>query len=375
MQFKDVIGHTELKKHLIELVQQDQIPHAQLFLGHEGVGSLPLALAFAQYLVCENKQAEDSCGTCSECNKSQKWIHPDIHYTYPVVPKKPNKPSLSTDYIVEWRKALAENPYLNEVDWLQFIEAENRQGNISADEARSIIRDLSLKSYESKYKIQLIWLAEALGKEGNILLKLLEEPPPNTILILISENADLILPTIISRCQITKIHSLSESEIEEALIKKGIPKLKAQQIAFLSNGSFNDALSIAEKEIDDITYTLIQWMKVSIHFDTAAMIKWVDDFSKQGREKIKTFLEYTEHVVRETMLTGYQKNYQPKLNNEELKIAQALKKYFKNYEQIHSLIQLLDKKHYEIERNVNAKIVLLSTSIQMHQIIKGIKQT
>lgn len=375
MQFKDVIGHTELKKHLIELVRQDQIPHAQLFLGHEGVGSLPLALAFAQYLVCENKQAEDSCGTCSECNKSQKWIHPDIHYTYPVVPKKPNKPSLSTDYIVEWRKALAENPYLNEVDWLQFIEAENRQGNISADEARSIIRDLSLKSYESKYKIQLIWLAEALGKEGNILLKLLEEPPPNTILILISENADLILPTIISRCQITKIHSLSESEIEEALIKKGIPKLKAQQIAFLSNGSFNDALSIAEKEIDDITYTLIQWMKVSIHFDTAAMIKWVDDFSKQGREKIKTFLEYTEHVVRETMLTGYQKNYQPKLNNEELKIAQALKKYFKNYEQIHSLIQLLDKKHYEIERNVNAKIVLLSTSIQMHQIIKGIKQT
>jgi DNA polymerase-3 subunit delta' len=371
MQFKQVIGHQEAKQHLIDLVKKDNIPHAQLFLSSVGVGSLPLALAFAQYMVCENKQEDDSCGVCGECIKSQKLIHPDIHYTYPVVPKKSGKPSLSADYIVEWRKVLLNNPYIDENNWLQSIEAENKQGNITADEARAIIRNLSLKSYESRYKIQIIWLAEALGKEGNILLKLLEEPPADTILILISENADQILPTIISRCQLLKLHQLSDAEIEDALIKKGVTRAKAQQVAFLSNGSFADALHIADKEIDDITYTLIDWMKQSIHYDIASLVKWVDELSKQGREKIKTFFEYTEHVVRETMLTGYQKGYQPKLNNEEMKVAQALKKYFTNYEQIHTLIRLLDEKHYEIERNVNAKIVLLSSSIKLHRIMKG----
>ena len=370
MQFKQIIGHKEVKQHLIELVKNNNIPHAQLFLGHSGVGSLPLTLAFAQYLVCENKQDDDSCGTCNECIKSQKLIHPDIHYTYPVVPKKSGKPSLSADYITEWRKSVLSNPYINENMWLQNIEAENRQGNITADEARAIIRDLSLKSYESKYKIQIIWLAEALGKEGNILLKLLEEPTDDTILLLISENPDQILPTIISRCQLIKLHPLNETEIEEALIRKGIPKNKAQQIAFLANGSITEALDIAEKEIDDITYTLIDWMKMSVRYDISSLVKWVDDLSKQGREKIKTFFEYTEHVVREAMLAKYQKAYTPKLNDEELKIAQALKKYLKHHAQIQELIRLLDEKYYEIERNVNAKIVLLSASIKLHQIMR-----
>ncbi|MEZ5036074.1 MAG: hypothetical protein R2760_01150 [Chitinophagales bacterium] len=370
MQFHQVIGHEEIKKHLIGLVQSNNIPHAQLFLSSSGVGSLPLTLAFAQYLVCENKHAEDSCGVCGECIKSSKMIHPDIHYTYPVVPKKSNKPSLSTDYIVEWRKIILNNAYIDESKWLQNIEAENRQGNISADEARTIIRDLSLKSYESRFKIQIIWLAEALGKEGNILLKLLEEPPEDTILLLLTENSDQILPTIISRCQLIKLHQLSDSEIEMALIKNGIPSTKAQKIAFLSNGSISEALEIAEKEIDDITYTLVDWMKLSIHYDIFALVKWVDELSKQGREKIKTFFEYTEHVVRETLLTKYQDAYIPKLNDEEIKIAQALKKYLKNHKQIHEFIQLLDEKYYEIERNVNGKIVLLSASLKLHFIIK-----
>jgi len=332
---------------------------------------LPLALAFAQYLVCTNKQALDSCGTCSECVKSQKLIHPDIHYTYPIIPKKSGKPSLSTDYIVEWRKAILDNSYIDVETWLQLIDAENKQGNISADEARNIIRNLSLKSYESEYKIHIIWLAEALGKEGNILLKLLEEPPENTILILISENQDAILPTIISRCQILKVNMLSDDEIEVALIKKGITKSKAQQVAFLANGNLMHAYQISEKEIDDITYTLISWMKCTTSFDVNAILKWVDEQAKMGREKIKAFLEYTEHVFRETMLQQYQANYVPKLNDEELKIAKALRKYFHHYNQIHEVIKLLDQKYYEVERNVNAKVLLTSASLKMNQLLRN----
>jgi DNA polymerase-3 subunit delta' len=370
MQFKDVVGQQELKNHLIETIKHGNIPHAQLLLSTAGAGALPLALAFAQYLVCENKQENDSCGTCSECIKSQKLIHPDIHYTYPIIPKKSNKPSLSVDYIAEWRKAITNNPYIDEDAWLQQIDAENKQGNISADEARNIIKNLSLKSYESEYKIHIIWLAEALGKEGNILLKLLEEPTEKTILLLISENQDAILPTIISRCQILKVNMLFDAEIEDALIKKGLARSKAQQIAFLANGNLVQALQISEKEIDDITFTLISWMKCTTSFDVNAMLKWVDEQAKTGREKIKSFFEYTEHVFRETMLSAYQPNYTPKLNEEEQKIAKALGKYLKNFNQTHEIIKLLDQKYYEVERNVNAKVLLMSTSLKMNQLLR-----
>lgn len=369
MKFADIVGQDELKDHLLYIVKKGNVPHAQLFLSTAGTGALPLALAFAQYLVCTNKQEKDSCGQCNECIKSQKLIHPDIHYTYPIVPKKSGKPSLSTDYITEWRKAITTNAYLDVETWLQLIDAENKQGNISADEARKIISNLSLKSYESEYKIHIIWLAEALGKEGNILLKLLEEPTDKTILILISENQDAILPTVISRCQILKINRISEEEIETALIKKGIPKSKAQQVAFLANGNLMHAFQIAEKEIDDITYTLISWMKCITSFDVNAMLKWIDEQAKSGREKIKSFFEYTEHVFRETMLQQYQTNYKPKLNDEELKIAKALHKYFQHYHQIQEIVRLLDKKYYEVERNVNAKVLLMSTTLKMYQLL------
>ncbi|HNL07509.1 MAG TPA: hypothetical protein PKH93_08045, partial [Chitinophagales bacterium] len=200
MQFKQIIGQTNTKRYLMESAQHDHISHAQLFLGNEGCGALSLALAFAQYVNCSNRQTDDSCGRCSNCKKSQKLIHPDIHYCYPTIGSK----AKSTDLLTEWREAVLKNPYMNVFQWLQHLKADNKQGNITAEECEDIIRKLSFTTYEAPYKILLLWMPEYLGKEGNRLLKIIEEPPPNTLFLLVAENANLVLNTILSRTQLLR---------------------------------------------------------------------------------------------------------------------------------------------------------------------------
>ena len=233
MLFKEIIGQIETKKQLVELIQHNRLSHALLFLGKEGNGSLQLAVGLAQYLTCEKvnqkvkdqnsevslfgeepttsiqQQAtsNDSCGLCSSCIKAQHLIHPDIHFSYPVVTKKSGSPPISTDYISEWREFIKNYPYGNVYDWLQFIGAENKQGNITAQECNDIIRKLNLKSFESEYKILILWMPEYLGNEGNKLLKLIEEPPPNTLFILVAENESLILT---NHCQPLPVNKNSD---------------------------------------------------------------------------------------------------------------------------------------------------------------------
>lgn len=371
MQFSNVVGQKNVKDHLLDMARREAIPHTQLFLSYPGAGGLPMALAFAQYLVCEQRGDTDSCGVCPACHKAGRLIHPDIHFTYPIIARKPSPhPSLSTDYIQEWRTVIAQNPYVNELEWLNAIEAENKQGNISADEARAIIRNLSLKPFESKYKIHIIWMAEALGKEGNILLKLLEEPTEDTILILIAENAEEVLPTILSRCQLVKLNLLDDDSIREGLAGRGVAADKAARVAFLAQGSFSEALQIAEKEIDDSTLLLTDWLKFTVRMQPALLMKWIDEHSKLGREQLKAFLEYMLHILRETMMAMSQQDYKPRLNSEEKKIAQSLFKYL-DLQKMEQIIQLIDQKHYEIERNINPKIIFLNLSVKIHKIISS----
>ncbi|HZE86132.1 MAG TPA: hypothetical protein VE035_17555, partial [Puia sp.] len=207
MSFENVIGHSDIRQRLVELVQHNRLSHALLFLGNEGCGALPMALAFAQFIVCEKVKegAADACGICPACVKARQLVHPDIHFSYPVIPRKSGDKPVSSDYSSEWREFMTQYPYGNAYDWLQFIGAENKQGNITAQECSDIIRKLSLKSFESGYKILLLWMPEYLGNEGNKLLKLIEEPPPDTLFILVAENESLILPTILSRTQLVKI--------------------------------------------------------------------------------------------------------------------------------------------------------------------------
>src|SRR5688572_13737850 len=269
MQVKDILGQLEVKNNLVELVQHNRLSHALLFISREGDGGLPLSLAFAQYIVCNSvnkRQAgaagsslfgestspasnapnlAESCGVCAACIKAGQLVHPDIHFSYPVVTKKTGSPPISTDYISEWREFIKNYPYGNVYDWLQFIGAENKQGNITAHECNDIIRKLNLKSFESEYKILVMWLPEYLGNEGNKLLKLIEEPPANTLFILVAENESLILPTILSRCQVVRIPALETADIETALIERNKTEATiARQVAGVSEGNYREALQL-----------------------------------------------------------------------------------------------------------------------------------
>jgi DNA polymerase-3 subunit delta' len=394
MQFKDIIGQAEVKNNLVELVQHNRLSHALLFLGKEGSGVLSLALAFAQYVVCEtvngkskhtinvslfgdepqpaadNRQlTTDSCGTCPACTKSQQFVHPDIHFSYPVVTKKPGTPPISTDYIAEWREFIRDYSYGNVYDWLQFIGAENKQGNITANECNDIIRKLNLKSFESEYKILILWMPEYLGNEGNKLLKQIEEPPPNTLFILVAENESLILPTIVSRCQLVKIPALETSEVEEALITRNkTAAAVARQAASISEGNYREALQMLQHAEDDWQGLLREWLNAMLKTGPIAQTKWVEEISKLGREKQKQFLRYFNHLLEQAIRSRIIGN-ETNIPEKERDFADRLNK-IAGIEQQQAIIEELDRATYYIERNANAKILFHALTIKLYHIIR-----
>ena len=236
MLLNQVAGQQMAKEGLLRMWQNDHLPHAMLFSGAEGTGGLPLALAFAQFIFCTNKQGYDACGQCNDCHKASRLEHADLHMSFPSIPPKPNTKAMSRYYIQQFREFIVQTPYGTTYDWLQFINAENKQGNITAEECREIIENLSLKSYEGGKKVQIIWRPEYFGKEGNILLKLIEEPPADTVLILVAEEPETILPTILSRTQIIRLAPVSAADIAQGLTDRSLadPK-KAAQVAHISH--------------------------------------------------------------------------------------------------------------------------------------------
>src|ERR1700709_1187990 len=247
MQFKQIVGQDAIKQRLMNTVNENRVSHAQLFLGPEGSGSLALAVAYAQYLCCEDKQPDDSCGVCSSCRKYQKLMHPDLHFSYPFFAKHKDDNALT--FIEEWREAFLANPYLNLDTWRGYLEAENKQANINIAECHQIIKKLSFKPFESEYKVLILWLPEYLDKSGNALLKIIEEPQPNTLFLLVAQNQDLILNTILSRTQLIKIPSLSYTDIKDYLIREqNQTETEAAEIAYLSNGNLTEALSLLQHD-------------------------------------------------------------------------------------------------------------------------------
>ena len=400
MQFKNIIGQTEVKEQLVQMIQHNRLSHALLFLGKEGSGSLSLAMAFAQYIVCENTggkpkpkataasmfdddesvitvqdslTATDACGICAACLKANELVHPDIHFSYPVIPRKSGDKPISTDYIKEWREFVNATPYANVYDWLQFIGAENKQGNITATECNDIIRKLNLKSFESEYKILIMWLPEFLGKEGNKLLKLIEEPPPNTLFLLVAENEEQILQTIISRTQLVKIPLLTNKEVEIALELQHVAPERAQQVAALSEGNYREALHLLQTAEDDWQGLLREWLNAILKGGPVAQVKWIDDISKQGREKQKQFVKYFIHLleqaVRLNAIGDDPQNTQSIAGNER-DFALRLNKLC-SLPQQEAIINELDKASYYIERNANAKMLFHALSIKLYHIISN----
>lgn len=379
MSFAQVIGQGRIRDGLIEMVRLNRLSHALLFLGNEGSGALPMAIAFSQYIVCERAAAEslpDACGDCPSCVKARQLIHPDIHFSYPVIPKKAGDKPVSSDYGSEWREFIARYPYGNAYDWLQFIGAENKQGNITAQECNDIIHKLSLKSFESGYKILILWMPEYLGNEGNKLLKLIEEPPADTLFLLVAENESLILPTILSRTQLVRIPLPDVADIASALEAgrqrsggfAGLGAEQARQIAVLSEGNYHEALQLLRHADNDWQGVLREWLNAILKNGPIAQVKWIDEISKLGREGQKQFLRYFNHLLEQALRLRYIDPAQLPIPDGEKDIALRLNK-IAGIGQQRAIVQELDNAAYYIERNAHAKMLFHALTIKLYHIL------
>ncbi|MCX8481134.1 MAG: hypothetical protein ORN58_04360, partial [Sediminibacterium sp.] len=298
--FNKVIGHESLKNTLTQIIQQNTIGHAYLFIGKEGSGALPLALSFAKLMVSLPPKMAFNLENIIETNeykRANSLTHPDLHFIFPTIKKK-DKNNLSSDFIQEFRTFIQENPYNNYYQWLQFIEAENKQGNISAEECNEIGKIVSIKPYESKYKILLIWMPELLGKEGNKLLKLIEEPPANTIFLLIAERKELILETILSRCQIIHVPSYTATEIMDGLTNLyQTPTEQATQIAAMVEGNFNTAISMLQNQPSEWLELIKNWLNYTLTNNVEKQLNLIEEMATLGREKQKQLLTYLLHLI------------------------------------------------------------------------------
>lgn len=376
MQFKDVIGQHAAKERLIRSVETGRVAQAMLILGKEGSGGLALAMALGQFLNCESPQTDDSCGVCNSCRKASKVAHPDIHFTYPVIRKKSGEPPISDDWAAEWREAVLDNPYQNPYEWLQSIKAENKQGNITVRECHQIIHKLNLKSFEGKYKVQIIWMPEYLGNEGNILLKIIEEPPENTVFLLVAENQDRILNTILSRTQVVQLPPIEDEEIAKAVSERfEIPQKEAAHISLVADGNFLSAIHLVRQDANEHADLFHQWLKNCFNRAhkqkrslASEMLDLVNQFGGLGRENQKTFCRYGLFFLREvlalkTMGSG-------RLPQDVLSFGTKVSELI-SYDGLNEMSELLNNLHYFIERNGNPKIQMMSLSLKAERILAG----
>jgi len=367
MQFKHIIGQDEVKQRLVGTVNDNRVSHAQLFLGPEGSGSLALAVAYAQYLSCEDKQPEDSCGICSSCRKYEKLVHPDLHFSYPFFAKDKNDTALT--FIEQWREAFLANPYLSLDLWRGYLDAENKQANINIAECHQIIKKLSFKPFESAYKVLILWLPEYLDKEGNSLLKIIEEPQPNTLFLLVAQNQDQILNTILSRTQLVKISPLGYDDIKQALIENHHQtELAAAEIAYLSNGNMTEALAMLQQTDKGFHTLFVQWLRLCYGNKGPEIMAFVDQLAKLGRENQKNFLRYGISFIRECCLLMAGAGSLVHLPAGELDTAQKMTNVM-NSAMAQAISTELEKAHYHVERNANPKILFLDVSLQIVKIL------
>ena len=367
MLFKDIIGQEEAKERLIREAKEGKIAHARLFCGNEGVGKLPLAIAYAQYISCDHPTDTDSCGVCPNCTKYNKLIHPDLHFVFPIIKKK-NKDTTSDDYLQEWREIINSSPYFNLNMWLKEMGAENQQEQIFVKESDEIIRKLNLKSSQGGYKVMIIWLPEKMNVEcSNKLLKLLEEPPTQTIFILISEEPDMLLPTIQSRVQRFNIHAINkEKKAENICLNYGLQAKDAEDIAHRSQGNFLKALETIHLNEDNVFYfeEFVSLMRLAYQRKIREIKQWSDNIAAIGRERQKNFLTYIQRMLRESFIYNFHNPDISYLSDEEQKFSSRFSPFI-NEGNVISIMEELSIAEQHIGQNVNAKMVFFDLSLKM----------
>lgn len=373
MLFRDIVGQAEIKERLLKSAHEGFIPHAQLFCGPEGVGKLPLAIAYAQYLNCENPAETDSCGVCPSCKKYHNLAHPDLHFVFPIVKKAAKKKDVCDDYIVEWREMFDSNIYFSYHQWLNQIDAENSQGVIYAKESEEIVRKLSLKIYEAKFKVMIVWLPEKMHEAcANKLLKIIEEPTPNTIFLLVSDAPDMIIGTIQSRSQRINIPSIAKEDILDILKSRyGINEDDAENIAHLSRGSFVKALeTISLDEENKYFFELFVNMMRSSYARNIKSIKSIaTDLAGIGRERQKSYLVYSQRMIREYFVSNLQHPEIVYLNNSENAFGVRFAPFI-NERNISDFMEELTLAEMHIEQNVNARMVFFDLCLKVTMLLK-----
>jgi len=379
MRFSEIIGQQHIKNHLMYSARNGRIPHAQLFIAPEGAGALPMAIAYAQYIICQNK-ADDNEGGKESCNlKFKDFQHPDLHFVFPVASNEEVKSApVSDDFLSNWFEFIKNNPYASLNDWYEAIEIQKKQGNISVHEAGNILKKLSLKSFEGGYKIMIIWMAEKMNTEAaNKLLKLLEEPTEKTVFILIAEDEKAILQTILSRCQLLHFNGLSENDMIQGLIEmENCDEVDAHSIAKQAQGNYNKALKLRYNVTEEYPFDewFVSWVRSAFKANKNArvvsdLVKWSDEISAIGREKQKQFLNHCMELFRQALLLNYNAPelvyIHPKV--EDFKLENFAP--FVNENNILDIFKELEDAIYHIERNGNAKVILTDLSIKLTRLI------
>lgn len=374
MQFREIIGQEDIKKRLIRSVTDERISHALLFFGPMGVGKLPLSIAYAQYISCLNRTDEDSCGTCPSCIKYSKLVHPDLHFVFPVVNTGQGaQKTVSDNYIQQWRETIKSNAYITENQWYEIIGAENKQGFISRTESSEVLRKLSLKSYEADYKVLIIWLAEKMNTQAaNALLKLIEEPPAKTLFLLISENTDQIIPTILSRTQMIRVGPLSQEAIKAGLSERYHDSAEMiNDVIRRANGDYSLALQLMEsgaldsESFDEFVYL----MRKCYGREIIDIQKWTDKMAGWGRERLKQFLTYSLRMIRENFILNLKQEKISYLTKREADFSTKFSPF------IHTGNVFKMAKEFElaiehIESNGYAKLILLDLAIKNILLLK-----
>ncbi|WP_338868175.1 DNA polymerase III subunit delta [Spirosoma sp. SC4-14] len=375
MLFNEIVGHTETKQLLLQAVQTNHLAHALLFDGGVGSANLALALALAQYVNCEDKQEQDACGRCASCIKIQKLVHPDLHMVFPVANMAKGKTSEA--YLADWRKFLIDQPYRTLSEWLETVGADNKQGNISAEEARSILQKLSLKSYEGAYKIMLIWLPELMNvTSANALLKVLEEPPAQTLFLLVTNQSDKLLITILSRTQRIAVRAFTDEEVATHLRQySNLDETTARRIAYLADGNLSVALQLNRSETGQGAETdrhnwFAEWMRTCYRQDLISLVKQADQFDGFSKDKQKGLLEYSIRLYRDLFLWQQGAGALLRLPDDEMAFVKNFSKVLTSTH-IERIVNDLNEAAYHLERNARAKMIMLDISLTFSRLIRS----
>ncbi len=370
MLFKNIVGQLPVKTKLLNMLHDGRVPHALMFNGPEGSGNLPAAFAFIQYLFCQNKQQNDSCGVCSSCLKVNKLIHPDLHLVFPIPLSKSVR--TSNDLLPEFREIFIETPYLTIHDWFDSLSSENKQPTIPTDEASDILKKLSYTSYEGGYKIMVIWQPEKMNTSAaNKLLKILEEPPEQTLFLLVCNHPEQLLATIISRVQQIQFYKLETDDVAKGLMEQfDCQPQAAKQAAMLSDGSFREAQLLLQHLDGGTAYlqNFRNFMLISLKFDAIKAVSWVDENSRIGREKQKQFLQYGLEIFRDCLMFNFGSVDLVRHSGEEKEFIAKFARFInqRNYER---LLEEFNSAFYHVERNANPKILFMDLIMKTNEFI------